>query len=156
MNFVNDNFHTIFGTGMAAPIHLSTAFLKNFGGARGINPYMGPLGLYTSYRAGRDMDRGELSQGDAIMNAGVLANNIARITEKPMRRRGPLYNFLRRRYGGSPGDIYTQPPENVSRNAHLAAVTLGLGLPLYMYYRQGIKKQEEPVEQEEPTDAYNN
>ena len=86
------------------------------------------------------MDKGQLSEGDAIMNAGLLANNIARLTERPLSSKGFFNEALRKLKGADMKNMYDQVGEGFGKNAYLTAVTLGLGLPLYMYYRKGINK----------------
>ena len=138
MSLLSDNAHTLINLGMATPIHAATTFSKDSMGKRGIRPVAGPLGAYFSYRAGRQMDKGELTEGDAIMNAGFLANSIASLAEPALSNKGPTYSILEKIYGKN-----KHIPENVLKNTFLTAGTIGLGLPLYFYYRQGLKKQQE-------------
>jgi hypothetical protein len=153
----NDDFlgdHWLANMAVAAPVHVASSLTPGmykaptFWGKHGIRPLFGPLGLYTAWRSGDKMDRGELSQGDAALNALMLANSATHLVEPHIRDKLTTKAINAPKFGlGSIGDDLTRmiygssPTSQGARFRTMTLGTLGLGLPLYLYYRQGLKPE---------------
>lgn len=118
------------------PLHLLAAAVPSTTGSRW--QYLtAPFGIYSSLKAGHHMDENRLSTADALAQAGLLGFNLSHVgynlSGKPEEY---IMKKLQKRFPGS------SPTTTLARGLGLTAGTLGIGLPLYFYYRQGLKPEE--------------
>lgn len=132
------NPHLWANLGIAAPIHYAAAMVEppHYAG-NAVHALRAPLGAYMAYRAGRDMDQRKMSEIDALFNAGMLANSLTHLAAA---RRDSERDWAAR----LTKKMFSQPTKTTARRMYMGAGTLGLGLPLYFYYRQGLKPKETP------------